>query len=322
MKLKQIVAMMLVAASPLFMAPASIDGSLGNFSQGTGGGQNASSWGLPQGDGGQNSSQGSGQSSGQGSGQSATQSSSQSTQSSSQSTQNSTQDSSGNTSTTQEPKGEPNESTDGSTQDPKGEPNESNDGSTQDPKGEPNMADSSSRGGSRSGGSGGSRSGGGTSGGDYPPLDPSDGQYDPTNTNDDNQIPSGCAEAGSQCAQCVRDAEANIQFNRRYLHTAWSITNSTIDYANKKIAFGDSVSSIHGAMGLSWQLAGKPQIEEAVADLRKTYGKKYRDYTGHIERSLRKMADCEQNNFATRDLYQRFGFLYMEFIRSRYESPD
>ena len=120
----------------------------------------------------------------------------------------------------------------------------------------------------------------------------------------------------------MRQAEENIQFNRRYLHIAWSISHSTLDYANKRIAFGDTVSGIHGAMALSWQLAGKPQIEEAMESLRKTYGKKYKDYIKNIESSLHKMADCEAENYSIRDLYQRFGFLYLEFVKSRYESPD
>ncbi len=316
MKQNHAMAMMLVAACPLLMAPAGVGGSLGGFSQGTPGGQSAASWGLPQSSSGQTSGQGPSQgapSSSQSSGQSAP-SSAQGSTAQNPTSQNSTPDATSTPSIhdrVQDPKGEPNES-DNSTQDPKGEPNES-DHSTQDPKGEPNESDNSTQD---------PKGEPNEPDSDYPPLDSSDGQYDPANSGDDNQIPSDCAEAGSECAQCVRDAEANIQFNRRYLHTAWAISNSTIEYANKKIAFGDSVSGIHGVMALSWQLAGKPQIEEALADLRKTYGRKYRDYTGHIERSLQKMANCEEENFATRDLYQRFGFLYLEFIRSRYESPD
>jgi hypothetical protein len=225
----------------------------------------------------------------------------------------------------------------------KGEPNlpdEGDGGRSQDPKGEPNLPDEDGDGGrtdnnndgdNGDGGDGGKggRTGNNNNGdngdgqdGEYKPLDDGDPQYDPTGNEGENEIPSGCAEANSTCAQCVRDAEENIQFNRRYLHIAWSISHSTLDYANKRIAFGDTVSGIHGAMALSWQLAGKPQIEEAMESLRKTYGKKYKDYIKNIEGSLQKMADCEAENYSIRDLYQRFGFLYLEFVKSRYESPD
>jgi hypothetical protein len=270
---------------------------------------------------GQSSSQSSNQNSNQNSSQSSNQNSNQN---SSQSGDGPSQPSSGQSGAAGEQdgsKGEPNL--------PDGDGNgDGGNGSGQDPKGEPNYPSDGGNGSGNGNGDGGrdgnSNNGDGGDGndGEYKPLDDGDPQYDPNGNEGETEIPSGCAEANSTCAQCVRQAEENIQFNRSYLHIAWSISHSTLDYANKRIAFGDTVSGIHGAMALSWQLAGKPQIEEAMESLRKTYGKKYKDYIKNIEASLHKMADCEAENYSIRDLYQRFGFLYLEFIKSRYESPD
>jgi hypothetical protein len=173
---------------------------------------------------------------------------------------------------------------------------------------------------SSSSSSGGSSQSG--SGGDYPPLGPNDGQYDPSNNNDDGQVPTGCADAGSECAACVRRHEEAIQFNRMYLHIAWSISHDTLEMAKKALAFGDTVSGIHQVQGLAWQLGGRPQIEEAVRTHKKVYHDKYEIYIGHIEDSLRAMARCEQENFAISDLYERFGSLYLEMLKSRYESSE
>jgi hypothetical protein len=274
----------------------------------------------------QNSSQSSNQNSSQGSNQNSSQSSNQN--SSQSSNQNSNQNSSQSGDGPSQPSSGQNGAA-GQQDGNKGEPNlpdgdgDGGDGG-QDPKGEPNYPSDGDGGNGNSGRDGNSNNGDGGDGsdGDYKPLDDGDPQYDPNGNEGENEIPSGCAEANSTCAQCVRQAEENIQFNRSYLHIAWSISHSTLDYANKRIAFGDTVSGIHGAMALSWQLAGKPQIEEAMESLRKTYGKKYRDYVRNIENSLRRMADCEAENYSIRDLYQRFGFLYLEFIKARYESPD
>jgi hypothetical protein len=157
----------------------------------------------------------------------------------------------------------------------------------------------------------------------FPPLDPTDPNYDPLNMPDLNRrVPTSCAEPGSTCRQCVLDAEANIQFNRRYLHVAWSVTKSHLEYAERMIRFGDAGSSFHGAMALSWQLGGKPQIEEAVAQLRQTYKNKYRDYMQNIRRSLDKLAACEQDNFATQDLYAQYANLYYDMLEARYSEPD
>jgi DNA mismatch repair ATPase MutL len=352
MRIKLPVTLAFIFASPCLLAQTAVTGSLADFTRDTAGGRSPAEWGLPQssdsqrGPGqssdqssNQNSSQSSNQNSSQGSNQNSSQSNNQnSNQNSSQgSNQNSTQSSS------QRGPGE------GSSQPSSGQSGAA--GQEDSSKGEPNLPD---EGGDGDGGSSGSSDGDGGrvgnsndgdngdgndggrgrdgnnndgdngdgSDGDYKPLDDGDPQYDPTGNEGENQIPSGCAEANSPCAQCVRQAEEKVQFNRRYLHIAWSISHSTLDYANKRIAFGDTVSGIHGAMALSWQLAGKPQIEEAMESLRKTYGRKYRDYIRNIESALRTMADCEAENYSIRDLYQRFGFLYLEFVKARYESPD
>lgn len=158
---------------------------------------------------------------------------------------------------------------------------------------------------------------------EYEPLDPGDRQYDPSDMPDlDRRIPSSCAEPGSRCYQCMRSAEENIQFNRRYLHVAWSVTHAHLEYADRMMKIGDTGSNFHGAMALSWQLGGKPQIISAVRDLKATYDRKYRDYLDNIKRSVRKLQQCEQDNAADQDLYRRFSELYLDMIQLRYESPD
>jgi hypothetical protein len=344
MRIKLPLTLLVLAASPCAIAQTAVTGSLADFGRGTSGGQSAGSWGMPQSSGGQSSAgQSSSQSAGgqSGPGQTGQTSGGQSGpgQTSGQTSggQSGPGQTSGQTSGGQSGPGQSSTQTSGGQSGAagqedgsKGEPNlpdegHSDGGRSQDPKGEPNLPDEGHSDGDGDGGRDGNSNNGDNgdgSDGDYKPLDDGDPQYDPSGNEGETEIPSGCAEANSTCAQCVRQAEENIQFNRRYLHIAWSISHSTLDYANKRIAFGDTVSGIHGAMALSWQLAGKPQIEEAMASLRKTYAKKYRDYTTNIERSLQTMADCEAENYSIRDLYQRFGFLYLEFVKSRYESPD
>jgi hypothetical protein len=157
----------------------------------------------------------------------------------------------------------------------------------------------------------------------FPALDPADRNYDPLDMPDlARRVPSSCAEPGSACRQCVESAEENIQFSRRYLHVAWSVTNSHLAYAERMIRFGDAGSGFHGAMALSWQLGGKPEIEAAVAQLRETYKRKYTDYMQNIRRSLDKLAACEQDNFATQDLYRLYSQLYYDMLVVRYEKAD
>jgi hypothetical protein len=329
-----------------------VNGSLGGFSGGTQGGQSPASWGASTGSQGQSGS--STQSSTQRSSQSANQGGDGGPKQTPNDGTGTPQEPKGEPNlpsdgdpTTQEPKGEPNDGN--PSQEPKGEPNdgnpsqepkgEPNDGNpSQEPKGEPNYpgdggssgtgsgsgsgsGSSSSSGGSSSSSS--SSSGGGGSGDVLPPLDPGgDSPYDPTKNGDDQQVPTGCAEANSKCAECVRRHEASIQFNRRYLHVAWSTAHNAITQANRAIAVGDTASGMHATQGLAWQLGGKPQIVEALDDLRVHYRQKADIYIGHIEDSMRALAQCEADNFAIRDLYTRFGVLYVEMLKARYGSAD
>jgi hypothetical protein len=314
MKLKYALTLSVLASCPMLLAPTAVTGGLGSLGQGTQGGQNPGSWGIPQvGTGQGSSSQGRAQGA-QGSGQGSTQSSSQrSSQGSSQGTgQGGSGQSSGAGPTEsgipadwRRPPPMGSDSSSDSDVDPnKGEPNYPDDGVDPD-KGEPNYPDDDG------------------SDSQFPALDPSDGPYDPMNAPDLNPtIPSSCAEEGSTCQQCVMSAEQNIQFNRTYLHIAWSITNSHIRYGERMMKIGDTGSNFHGAMALSWQLGGRPQIESALSDLRETYKRKYRDYFENIERSVLKLSRCEQDNFAINDLYERFGALYIDMIQVRYESPE
>lgn len=153
-------------------------------------------------------------------------------------------------------------------------------------------------------------------------LDTGDNQYDPDALDGDGPtVPSQCAES-PECNACYERAVGEIDFNRFYMGRAWSITRSTIDMAKKAEAFGDSASGIHGVSGLSWQLGGKPQIEESLRSLRSTYRNKYEAYIGNLETALQDLGQCEAEHFDERDWYGRFGFLYLNFMKAKYESPE
>jgi hypothetical protein len=91
--------------------------------------------------------------------------------------------------------------------------------------------------------------------------------------------------------------------------------------ANSAMAFGDSSSGIHAVTGLSWQLQGKPQIEEAVAKLKNTYTGKAGQYLDGLEGALQELGQCEANYYGEEDWYQRYGWIYHNFMKAKYASP-
>ena len=157
----------------------------------------------------------------------------------------------------------------------------------------------------------------------YDNLSPEDSGYDPDLDPDGGpQVPARCAVASSDCGACFTNAVDEINFIRFYLEKLRAIARSTIDMSRKAISFGDDASGFHGMMGLSWQLQGRPQIEEAVTKLRRTYVRKHGEYMGSLKTALQNLSRCEAEHFGEEDWYARYGFIYYEFMRSRYESPD
>lgn len=132
-------------------------------------------------------------------------------------------------------------------------------------------------------------------------------------------VPSSCAE-DSACEACYSEAVRRIDFNRFYIERARCITAANVKMANSAMAFGDSASGVHGVAGLSWQLQGKPQIEEATDKLKATYVRKAGEYLSGLESSLKQLGQCEAEHFGERDWYQRYGWIYLNFMKSKYES--
>lgn len=135
------------------------------------------------------------------------------------------------------------------------------------------------------------------------------------------KIPSACA-GSEQCNACYEKAVKDINFYRFSLDKGRSIANNTLQYAKKANAFGDTASGSMGVGGLAWTHKAKPQIEKAVAKLRKTYQGKYTEWIAGMETSLKALGKCEEEFFKERDWYTRFGYIYYSFMADRYKSPD
>lgn len=132
-------------------------------------------------------------------------------------------------------------------------------------------------------------------------------------------VPSQCGDA--QCVACYQGVSRKIDFNRFYIERARCITASTVKMANSAMAFGDSTSGIHAVAGLSWQLQGKPVIEKEVRKIKGTYTKKAGQYLGNLDQAMQELGQCEARHYGERDWYQRYGWIYVNFMKAKYASP-
>ncbi len=129
-------------------------------------------------------------------------------------------------------------------------------------------------------------------------------------------VPAGC-EPGSSCWSCYEKPVRDVEFNRYYLEVARSIYESQKRYVDWAVRFGDSVSPIHGVSGLAWQ-AEKKGILEAFEKLKASVKRRYNGYLDGQERALQAIAACEKREFGVDGWYERYGFIYMSFLRGRY----
>lgn len=132
-------------------------------------------------------------------------------------------------------------------------------------------------------------------------------------------VPSQCADA--DCVACYQGVTSKIDFNRFYIERARCITASTVKMANSAMAFGDSTSGIHAVAGLSWQMQGKPVIEKEVRKIKGTYTKKAGQYLGNLDQAMQELGQCEARHYGERDWYERYGWIYVNFMKAKYASP-
>lgn len=132
-------------------------------------------------------------------------------------------------------------------------------------------------------------------------------------------MPSTC-DGNAACSQCFNGAVSELNFVRRILGRLQCIYNNTKNFTQSAIAFGDNVSGIHGVTGLAWQNA-RGGIVDSYNHFKQTYDQKYAGLMASLQRALMTIDNCERQ-FGLTDWYQRFGFIYFEFMKDKYKRND
>jgi hypothetical protein len=152
-----------------------------------------------------------------------------------------------------------------------------------------------------------------------------DSELDSRRTSDDGagpEIPSSCAgRADGACSECFAKAYGEVNFTRNTLERLRTIHKRTIAFIKRAEGFGDSVSGIHGVSGLSWQYA-KMDIEKARTKFNRTSRDKYEALIRNMKKALDMVSECEAKHFNNPDWYNRFGFMYYNFVKEAYAPSE
>lgn len=148
------------------------------------------------------------------------------------------------------------------------------------------------------------------------------------------QIPSMCADAGqlneqsgivtpggrSDCAQCFHEARSEFEETRFLLAKLRLIYTCTNDMAQAAMSFGDDVSGVHAVSGLAWQTERRV-IEKSLKEMQQAYDDKYDQLMNRLKVSMMQLDACERQ-FGLPDWYDRFGYVYFEFMKDRYRRDE
>ncbi len=130
------------------------------------------------------------------------------------------------------------------------------------------------------------------------------------------EIPYRCAR-DPDCRSCYEPAFEKFRHNRFKLAKARAILLNSKQYYQSMVSFGDSLSSGLGSAGLGWTFA-RPKVELEWKKLKMVYRRKVDEFLFRLEEALMDMGRCEARVYGDDDWYDRFGILYLDFLRTTY----
>jgi len=132
-------------------------------------------------------------------------------------------------------------------------------------------------------------------------------------------IPSICFE-NEDCDRCFDSAMKEFTNMRIYFAQLGLIGAETRTFYKSAVAFGNSVSGIHGVAGIGWQ-AEKINIDRTYQTFKKNYISKYNELCDRLHTAMLDLNKCE-TQYGLNDWYNRFGYMFYEFMKAQYAWHD
>lgn len=132
------------------------------------------------------------------------------------------------------------------------------------------------------------------------------------------RIPSFCTT--NDCSSCYKSARQKFNHTRYQFEKLSAIYNCTIEYSKKAISLGDNTSGIHAVSGMAWQIQRR-EIEKSVDELKKAYDNRYGLLLKDLQEAMNALNICEAEH-GLEDWFDRFGYIYYEFIKDKYKRGE
>lgn len=153
-------------------------------------------------------------------------------------------------------------------------------------------------------------------------LAPEDDQYEPEyDPAGMPEIPASCKD-NSQCEECFTKPYTDLNNLRFRFEKLRKINRSTKNMLRDYIAFGDGAANLAGGVvPLAWAQE-KEKIRQSEKNFNASYDAKYAELLGTLKANLQAIAACEEKVFGEQGWYERYGFMYYQFMAATYRRPD
>ena len=157
---------------------------------------------------------------------------------------------------------------------------------------------------------------------DLDKLSPDDDQYDPDYKPPGTpELPSLCKNS-LKCEDCFKEPYAGLQSTRFRFEKLMRVNKVTKNMLRDAISFGDAAAGLAGgAAPLVWN-AEKMKIRKSEESFDKSYDAKYEELLGTLKNNLLGIAACEAEVFGNEAWYDRYGFMYHQFMSVAYRRPN
>lgn len=157
---------------------------------------------------------------------------------------------------------------------------------------------------------------------DLETLSPDDAQYESDyKLPGTPELPSLCKNS-RECEDCFKQPYADLQNTRFRFEKLRRLNKVTKDMLRDAISFGDAAAGLAGGMApLAWN-SEKTRIRKTEESFNQSYDAKYDELLATLKDDLLGIAACEANVFGNDAWYDRFGFIYHQFMAGAYRRPD
>jgi len=131
------------------------------------------------------------------------------------------------------------------------------------------------------------------------------------------QVPSKCME-DAKCRPCFEQAQEKINKSRKNLEKVRGIYDYTHRFTEKGKDVLRAAGQAGGGIAGLGANAEIHKVDGALDDFDRTVRDKNAELLAGFEEQLHELAACEAKFYKTDDWYERFGFIYQQFIVARY----